>query len=204
MENADSQTFSSNQEVKLSINCVQFTISNQKRNGENVINIEVRVANDSSSKQGTISNNQQKVDVKMEGKADNSDDSAWSDDSSTVTNGVSMNLSNNMKSLPQSRKIRNELADASISSERKQIEKRLVVQTEVQNDKTTIDADKFGDHPEPNSMQCRKRKLPIEEINSSENCRVCGDEASKFIHYGGRSCQSCRAFFRRTVEKQSL
>ena len=32
-------------------------------------------------------------------------------------------------------------------------------------------------------------------------CQVCGDAASKYIHYGGRSCQSCRAFFRRSVVK---
>ena len=64
MENSDTQTSLSNQEVKLSINGVQFTISNQKRNGENVINMEVKVANNSSSKQGNISSNQQKGDVK--------------------------------------------------------------------------------------------------------------------------------------------
>ena len=34
-------------------------------------------------------------------------------------------------------------------------------------------------------------------------CNVCGDKASKYCHYGGRSCQSCRAFFRRSVLKSS-
>ena len=48
-----------------------------------------------------------------------------------------------------------------------------------------------------------KRKLVEEEWKSSKRCGVCGDKASKFIHYGGRSCQSCRAFFRRTVAKSN-
>ena len=44
-----------------------------------------------------------------------------------------------------------------------------------------------------------KRKLDKVELESV--CGACGDKATKFTHYGGRSCQSCRAFFRRTVEK---
>ena len=36
-----------------------------------------------------------------------------------------------------------------------------------------------------------------------EICKVCGDSASAHIHYGGRSCPSCRAFFRRSVQKFS-
>ena len=204
MENSDNQTFSSNQEVKLSINGVQFTISNQKRNGENVINMELRVANDSSCKQGTINNNQQTSDVTKERKVNSSDDCARSDNCASQARGVSINWPNNMAALPQSREIRNEITDASSSSERKQVAKKLVVQTKIRNSETSIDTGSVKDQHEPQSIKCRKRKLPMEEIDSSENCRVCGDEASKFIHYGGRSCQSCRAFFRRTVEKQSL
>jgi hypothetical protein len=31
-------------------------------------------------------------------------------------------------------------------------------------------------------------------------CPICGNEAGKHIHYGGRACTSCRAFFRRSVQ----
>ena len=49
-----------------------------------------------------------------------------------------------------------------------------------------------------------KTKLSYEESEYTEPCKVCGGISSKFMHYGGRSCQSCRAFFRRTVEKHHM
>ena len=35
----------------------------------------------------------------------------------------------------------------------------------------------------------------------SQTCKICGEFATKHVHYGARSCQSCRAFFRRAVNK---
>ncbi len=40
------------------------------------------------------------------------------------------------------------------------------------------------------------RKLPAVP---SQECLVCGAPAPHHIHFGGRCCFSCRAFFRRTV-----
>ena len=34
----------------------------------------------------------------------------------------------------------------------------------------------------------------------SSACPICGNEAGRHNHYGGRACTSCRAFFRRSVQ----
>ena len=47
----------------------------------------------------------------------------------------------------------------------------------------------------------RKRyKIGRKQNIDSHICQVCGEAAGRHNYYGGRSCQSCRAFFRRTVE----
>ena len=38
-----------------------------------------------------------------------------------------------------------------------------------------------------------------EEQAKSEFCGVCGDTAGTHFYYGGKSCKSCRQFFRRSV-----
>ena len=45
--------------------------------------------------------------------------------------------------------------------------------------------------------------LKREEKNevTFELCKVCGDRAGVHNYYGGKSCPSCRAFFRRSVKK---
>ena len=42
----------------------------------------------------------------------------------------------------------------------------------------------------------------LTELNL-DKCPVCGDNATKYVHYGGRSCQPCRAFFRRSAKRFS-
>ena len=39
--------------------------------------------------------------------------------------------------------------------------------------------------------------------NSIVVCPICGHEAGKHSHYGGKGCASCRAFFRRSVQNKS-
>ena len=38
------------------------------------------------------------------------------------------------------------------------------------------------------------------DTGGSSLCPICGNEAGKHVHYGGRACTSCRAFFRRSVQ----
>ena len=53
------------------------------------------------------------------------------------------------------------------------------------------------------SKEDKSSKHSQQDDTMIESCKVCGDIASTHIHYGGRSCQSCRAFFRRSVVKFS-
>lgn len=49
-------------------------------------------------------------------------------------------------------------------------------------------------------MKSKKGKIPIHTIF----CPICGNaEAGNHLHYGGRGCSSCRAFFRRAVQNNS-
>ena len=44
-----------------------------------------------------------------------------------------------------------------------------------------------------------KPSKPVETDEKVMECPICGDVATKYRHYGARSCQPCRAFFRRSV-----
>ena len=43
-------------------------------------------------------------------------------------------------------------------------------------------------------------KKPVESLKT-RICAVCGDKASGF-HYGVQSCEGCKSFFKRTIQKQ--
>ena len=48
----------------------------------------------------------------------------------------------------------------------------------------------------------RNKKLKLS--SHSAFCPICGNtEAGSHLHYGGRGCSSCRAFFRRSVQTLS-
>ena len=53
-----------------------------------------------------------------------------------------------------------------------------------------------------NKLESRKRRKTSDHGCTAESniCQVCDEIAGKHNYYGGRSCPSCRAFFRRSVE----
>ena len=50
-----------------------------------------------------------------------------------------------------------------------------------------------------NNVTAKHEEVVEDESSLSSFCKVCGDKASIHVHYGGRSCASCRAFFRRSA-----
>jgi hypothetical protein len=55
--------------------------------------------------------------------------------------------------------------------------------------------------PNGSSDSCQPERLPeVAEPHDEEGeCLICGANAGRHIHYGGQSCYSCKAFFRRAV-----
>ena len=47
-----------------------------------------------------------------------------------------------------------------------------------------------------------KMKKPSSQTPSVDLCPICGALAGKHRYYGGKSCGSCRAFFRRSVQSK--
>ena len=37
-------------------------------------------------------------------------------------------------------------------------------------------------------------------LSDTEKCQICGDSAAIHIHYGAKTCFSCRSFFRRSIQ----
>ena len=57
--------------------------------------------------------------------------------------------------------------------------------------------------PNPEQLHTSSEEIGDDDEHDGKHCLVCGDIAGKHIYYGGISCGSCRAFFRRAVRNDS-
>ena len=187
-----------NQGVKLCLNGMEFNISDNSSNGECLINIQLKLPNHSSPKQDSSTKKKYKHEDKTKNKIGH-DDVHFLNDS---LNDSSMNSSDDFSSQQELIEVHKEVKNSLSTPIIKPTQKNLFTVSKLPNNTKDVEERKPSHRLHHENSSCQKRKLPVEEIESSENCKVCGDASSKFIHYGGRSCQSCRAFFRRTVEKQ--
>lgn len=69
---------------------------------------------------------------------------------------------------------------------------------------TTVNNKKHSPEPltptdEHKRSQKRQRKETKEKAKEDKRCGVCGD-AARSMHFGGMACDSCKAFFRRSVQ----
>ena len=62
-----------------------------------------------------------------------------------------------------------------------------------------VEAPSFEDFLPDDSVMI-KSEQPEDLVFAFLLCPICGNEAGKHVHYGGRACTSCRAFFRRSVQ----
>ena len=121
----------------------------------------------------------------------------------TVHTNASLKSSSNILSQSQAHENTNHTPERLTPQEMKNLPRKGLESKKISNpDIHQFNSSTKSIHQLPSSMviSLRSKALP-EEIKPTESCVVCGDETSKFNHYGGRSCLSCRAFFRRTVGK---
>ena len=158
---------------------MSFSLSNTKTNGQEFIKIELLIPRKSFREhdQGTkknIKDDDEKLTVNRSQRKSKKQ----------IDNSASQCSDHNTISKPRKRGSKNLASN----------DEHLSYKTERKSLNTNL----------PEKKGSRKRTLDEGELETLSLCGVCGDKATKFNHYGGRGCQSCRAFFRRTVKKFNM
>lgn len=181
---------------------MQFFISNTKNDGKEFVKLELTIPRNSLATYGRSNDLHSKQVTVKKMRRENSDDSSID---ALIENG-SLSSSNNILSPSQSSENAKQGPRISTPQEIKHIPRKGLEVNKMtcnlafhQHDPSNKSIDQL---PSDTAISLRSKLLP-EEIGPPDLCKVCGAESSKFIHYGGRGCQSCRAFFRRIVEKRN-
>lgn len=66
-----------------------------------------------------------------------------------------------------------------------------------------VDGDTNSNDGDDKKTSSLKPHAQVHLLSATENCKICGERAARHVHYGATTCFSCRAFFRRSLQKNT-
>lgn len=87
-----------------------------------------------------------------------------------------------------------DLPEADHGSSVSSIHSTEVNSPESEQSSSSLSPKRHGNPTNPNVSGIEARVVDVNTV-----CLICGDKAIRHVHYGGRCCFSCKAFFRRAV-----